>query len=252
MHKICQVVFSTNRLEFLLPTLDSQERFLDSTDCQVHAIFIDDYPDQRNDSLISELVKAYGYDEIILHQTNQGLSSTWSEFWELIKDRDYDYVWHQEDDVEILEPVSISQLVRLLQSNSELSQVRLSRQAWYSDDADPCASPTDYIFDQFRYVVDLQPRVFSPMASLYPHWITQLPYRDTFDINLNEGMIAQFLYHNQALVPAEIRNQAGKNLVRHIGDWTVGKRVLPGEPGWERFSAFDSNTRYNSRDGSLW
>ena len=99
-YKICQVIFSTNRLDYLIPTLKSQAN-LNFYGCEVHKIFIDDYPKTRNDLLITELVKLYGYDEIILHEKNEGLSVTWSQFWDLIKDRDYDYIWHQEDDVEI-------------------------------------------------------------------------------------------------------------------------------------------------------
>lgn len=90
--RICQVIFSTNRLEFLMPTLEAQERLLDLTGCQVHRVFIDDYPRARSDNLIRELARSYGYDEIILHQENLGLSATWSEFWQLIRGRDYDYV----------------------------------------------------------------------------------------------------------------------------------------------------------------
>jgi hypothetical protein len=250
--KICQVIFSTNRLEFLMPTLDAQERFLDFAGCEVHGVFIDDYPQGRNDNLIRELVRSYGYREVILHQQNQGLSVTWSEFWDLIRDRDYDYVWHQEDDVEILEPVAVRDLIELLRSDPDLSQVRLSRQAWYQGEQDPQARDDDYVFRQFRYVKDPEPRVFSPMASLYAHGITRLPYRDTYDINLNEGMIAQYLQQTQGLVSAQVRNSQGHNLINHIGDWFVGKRVLAGEPGHEVFSGFDPNVRYSSRDGSLW
>lgn len=250
--RICQVIFSTNRLEFLMPTLEAQERLLDLRGCQVHRVFIDDYPRARSDNLIRELVRSYRYDEIILHQENLGLSATWSEFWQLIRDRDYDYVWHQEDDVVILESVSVRDLITLLDSDPDLSQVRLSRQAWYQGESDPEAKDDDHVFRQFRYVKDQEPRVFSPMASLYPYWITQLPYRDTFDINLNEGMIAQFLRQYQGLVSAEARNSQGRAMINHIGDWFVGQRVLPGEPGYEMFSRFDPHARYNSRDGSVW
>ena len=67
--------------------------------CTVDKIFIDDYPNGRNNSLITALVNTFGYKELYLHETNLGLSVTWTEFWKLIKDRGYDYVWHQEDDV---------------------------------------------------------------------------------------------------------------------------------------------------------
>ena len=98
-YKICQVIFSTNRLEYLTRTLRAQ-RNLNYYGCEVHKIFIDDYPKTRNDLMITELVKLYGYNEINLHPENLGLSVTWSQFWDLMKERDYDYIWHQEDDVD--------------------------------------------------------------------------------------------------------------------------------------------------------
>ena len=80
-YKICQEVFSTNRLEYLIPTLQSQKN-LNYFGCEVHKIFIDDYPRTRNNAMLAELVKLFNYDEIILHQENLGLSATWSEFYE--------------------------------------------------------------------------------------------------------------------------------------------------------------------------
>ena len=99
--KICQVIFSTNRLEYLTKTLQGQKN-LDFSDHQVDKIFFDDYPKDRNDSLVKQLVNLYGYEEIYLHKENIGLSATWTEFFNLIKSRYYDHIWHQEDDVEIL------------------------------------------------------------------------------------------------------------------------------------------------------
>jgi hypothetical protein len=102
--------------------------------------------------MITQLVKLYGYNEVILHKENLGLSVTWSEFWDLIKDRDYDYVWHQEDDVQILEPVLIADLIDLLNQDNQLSQVQLARQAWYPNETDPVKSESDYVFKNFRYI----------------------------------------------------------------------------------------------------
>lgn len=246
-YKICQVIFSTNRLEYLIPTLQAQNN-LNFYGCEVHKIFIDDYPKTRNDLLITELVKLYGYNEIILHEENKGLSVTWSEFWDLIKDRDYDYVWHQEDDVEILEPVLVTDLIELLNRDSRISQVQLARQAWYYNETDPVASTSDYLYKNFRYV--LESTIFSPMASLYPLSRTRVNYRDFYDFNLNEGLVGKVLLEQHQMLSANVRNFYGKQLINHIGDWFVGKRVLPGEPNYEQFAKYDPDKKYNSRDGS--
>ena len=246
-YKICQVVFSTNRLEYLTKTLKAQSN-LNFYGCEVHRIFIDDYPKTRNDQLITDLVKLYGYDEIILHQENLGLSVTWSEFWNLIKDRDYDYVFHMEDDVEILEPVLITDLIELLQNDHQISQVQLARQAWYANETDPTASADDHTYKNFRYIKNSV--IFSPMASLYPLRLTRFPYRQYYDFNMNEGLVGKVLHEQLGLVSANVRNYYGKNIIRHIGDWFVGKRILPNEPNYEAFERYHPDIKYNSKDGT--
>jgi len=248
-YKICQVVFSTNRLEYLIPTLRAQKN-LNFYGCEVHKIFIDDYPKTRNDNLIEGLVKLFGFNEIILHKENLGLSATWTEFWDLVKDRDYDFIFHQEDDVEILEPILITDLIELLEKEPEISQVQLARNAWYFQETDPKAEPDDIIYKNFRY--KKHSLIFSPMATLYPSWVTRIPYRNWIDFNLNEGMIGKILYDHFGKTSANAKNFHGRKLINHIGEWFVGKRVLPGEPSYENFARFDPDKKYYSRNGDLY
>lgn len=247
-YKICQVVFSTNRLEYLIPTLKAQKN-LNYYGCEVHKIFIDDYPKNRNDVELTNLVKSFGYDEIILHPKNLGLSLTWSSLWDLIKDRDYDYVFQQEDDILILEPVLITDLIELLEKDPTLSQVRLARQAWYHYEQDPEPYASDLIYKNFRYTKSST--IFSPMASLYKHSLTSLPIKENTGCNLNEGLIGQVLYNNFKMLTGEIKNYYGKNIIEHIGEWFVGKRVLPNEPNYHLFSKYDPDIKYNSKTGDL-
>jgi len=248
--KICQVIFSTNRLEYLVPTLESQTN-LDFTGYEVDRIFIDDYPRNRNDCYITDLVKQHGYNEIILHQENKGLSVTWTECWDLIKTRDYDYIWHQEDDIVILEKILIRDLVELLECNNKISQIQLARQAWYTQGLNPDVEPTlkedDCVYKDFRY--DTKSQIFSPMASLIPKRIIDIDYNKNHDYNLNEGLIGQALYNEFGMTSCNVRNKKGKPLINHIGEYFVGKRVLPGEPGYENFKKYDPNKKYCSRNG---
>jgi len=257
-YKICQVIFSTNRIEYLSRTLAAQ-RFLDFSGCQVDRIFIDDFPKGRNNTLVETLVRSFGYTELYLHPENLGLSVTWTEFWNLIRDRDYDYVWHQEDDVEILETVQISDLVRLLESNPGLSQAVLKRQPWYFHESESTALDTDQIFENYRYEMDSY--IFSPMASLYSmdrvRYDYSQWYRDNLpddtelhNINLNEGMIGKVWLMGHGQHSAHVKNSQGHNLINHIGEYFVGRRILPNEPNAHLFAHFDPETRYNSRDGS--
>lgn len=255
-YKICQVIFSTNRLEFLSKTLQQQHN-LNFQGCTVDKIFIDDFPKGRNDMLVTELARCFGYNEIYLHEKNQGLSVTWTKFWNLIKDRDYDYIWHQEDDVEILEPVVITDLIELLQADSQLSQVVLKRQPWYPNEVESTALDSDVLFKNFR--VEKSSAIFSPMASLYSidkvrfpysQWYKEnYPYDNYHTINFNEGMIGKALLEHTNLVSGHVKNQHGNNMINHIGNYFVGQRVLPHEPHYEQFACFNPEIKYNSRNG---
>lgn len=245
-YKLCQIIFSTNRLEYLIPNLKSQH-LLNFYNCDVHRIFIDDYPRTRNNLLIKALVEFYGFDEIILHENNQGLSATWNEFWNLIKDRDYDYVFHQEDDIEILEPVLITDLIEILEKDPTISQVTLSRQAWYNNETDPEPSDNDILYKNFRYQKNSV--IFSPMASLYNHKITKIDFARFYNHNINEGLIGKALHENFGMVSANVKNFHGRKIINHIGEWFTGKRLLPGEPGFELYGHYDPNKKYYSKDG---
>ena len=259
MYKICQVIFSTNRIEYLCRTLEAQHN-LNFEGCEVHKILIDDYPKGRNNLLISTLVRNFGYNEIILHESNLGLSATWSKFWNLIRDRDYDYIWHQEDDIEVIQPVKIADLINILQTDDQLCQITLQRQPWYSNEEPSKILATDSLYGDLRY--EKNSAIFSPMATLYDmKWVrydyslwlkNTYPDRNWWQINLNEGIIGKVLYEGQGLVSGKLKDSQGGPLVHHIGDYFVGKRVLPNEPHYEMFAGFDPEVRYNSRDGSVY
>lgn len=247
MYKICQVIFSTNRLEYLLPNLRSQKN-LNFWNCEIDRIFIDDFPSTRNNNLVQGLVSLYGFNEIHFHNQNMGLSATWNEFWNLVKDRNYDYIFHQEDDIEFLEPILITDLIEMLERDPQISQVQLARQAWYHHETDPEASPSDLIYKNYRYTKGSL--CFSPMASLYPLSIAQQNWREVYDHNPNEGLIGRFLYERFEKVSANVKNYYGKKLINHLGEYFVGKRVLPGEPGYEQFAHYNPEMKYRSRDGA--
>jgi len=238
--KICQVIFSTNRIEYLTRTLESQ-RLLDFGPIEVDKVFIDDYPQGRDDHQILSLAKSCGYNEIILHGENFGIGRTWTEFWSMIQRRKYDYIWHQEDDVVILERIPIIKLINIL-GNRRLSQVVLMRQKWYPHEIDPCALPTDDICEGYR-IESQFPRkfYFSSLASLYPMDRVRQDYADMFwrrgepqsiqSAYLNEGLIGKLWGEMSGLFSGHLKNMDGHNLCEHIGTVTQGKKLLPGEPG---------------------
>ena len=108
--KLLHVVFSTNRVEFLKKTFEANKK-LDFSGLDVDHLFIDDYPLGRDNDSLAEFVVQNGYNEIIFHQENQGITKTWQELFNLVREKNYDYIFHHEDDVEVMYPLKILDLV---------------------------------------------------------------------------------------------------------------------------------------------
>lgn len=248
--KVCHVVFSTNRLEYLKKTLESQKQF-DFTGLEVHKLFIDDYPLTRNDEEITKFVKSYGYNEIVLHKENKGITGTWNELFEIVRDRDYDYILHQEDDVELVGPIKVMDMIDVLKQDSSLSQVQLKRNAWYSHETDSAEVKEEDIYYK-KYAYEKRTDFFWMLTSLYPAWITKINFIKETGFCPSEGVIAYYMQSKYNLSSAILKSIDGSNLVTHIGEFSQGKRVNEGEPGWEKFSMYNPNVQYCSKTGVIW
>lgn len=258
--KICSVIFSSNRIEYLSKTLEARQK-INWDGCQVDHILIDDMPYNRHDTLIKKLCYAFNIHEVYLHEENKGLSVTWSEFWKLIADRDYDFVWHMEDDVLITESFQMTDIMGLLLNDPNLTQICLKRQKWYSNEPETTALETDR-FWQYHYRYEHDTTIFSPMASLYHMNIVRYPYSKWYkdhypntnlsEINLNEGMIGKLWAEEYGMRGGRLKTKDGLPMCHHIGEWFTGKRVLPNEPNYSDFAKYDPFKKYCSRTGNPW
>ena len=132
--KICKIIWSTNRLEYLIPTLESSSKFINWGNHEVDGIFIDDMPTDRDDDLIRSLAESHGYNHVILHKENKGITYTWEESYSILTNlkKDYDFIWHQEDDLIINAPINIDDLIEYTYYDKECIQVALAYQMnWY-------------------------------------------------------------------------------------------------------------------------
>lgn len=258
--KVCSVIFSTNRVEYLCKTLEASQK-INWDGCEVHKILIDDMPYNRHDVMITKLANSFGINEVYLHQENKGLSVTWTEFWQMISQRDYDFVWHMEDDVVITQSFDMKDLMGLLLNDTSLTQVCLKRQKWYSNEPETTALETDK-FWQFHYRYEHDSTIFSPMASLYHINMVKYPYslwyKDHYPntgldkINLNEGMLGKVWAEGYNRRGARLKTKDGLPMCHHIGEYFTGRRVLPNEPSYLEFAKYDPLKKYCSKTGAPW
>lgn len=244
--KILHVIFSCNRIQYLTKTLDSLKS-LDYGSHQVDKLIIDDYPRTRNDNIFDLLCKVHGFNSL-LQPENLGLSVTWSNFFNFLKNTDYDYILHQEDDVVLLEPVKVDDLIQVLESDPKMASVVLQRQPWYFHETEPKIEEDDIKIGNFYYSKNT--KTFPIIFSLYRKNIIEYPFREHWGFNINEGMVMVYLDWFHQMYSATLKNAAGKNIIHHIGEESTGKRILQGEPNWEQFAHMDPNKVYSSRNGS--
>lgn len=245
--KICQIAFSTNRLNYLNKTLESQSK-LDYENVEVHKILIDDYPHGRDNERFLSEIKNYNFNEIIFHKENIGITKTWQEFFDLIKNKNYDYILHHEDDIVLLQNIKIFELIKILEKNKDLFQIQLKRNNWFSNEVENnFCKEDDIIFDNYR--LEKQNNYFWTLFSIYPAWISKEPILQETGFNPSEGVLSFYLYQKYKMYGGILKGKNGQILVNHIGEYTQGKKVCEGEPGWEGFKNFDPLKKYNSKTG---
>ncbi len=245
--KILHVIFSCNRLQYLTKTLDSLAN-LDYGSHEVTRLIVDDYPRTRNDSIFQLLAKTHKT-LLWMNTENKGLSVTWSNFFEWLKPQDYDYILHQEDDVILKRRIRIDDMIECLESSSKIASVVLQRQPWYFHEQKSKIEEGDLPFGNYWYSKNT--KTFPIIFSLYKKSIVEYPFREYWGFNINEGMIMVYLDHFHQMYSAQLKGANGENLIEHIGEESTGKRILQGEPNWEKFAHMNPDLTYSSRDGKL-
>jgi hypothetical protein len=249
--KICHVVFSTNRINYLEQTLESMKK-VNYEGVYVDHLIIDDYPTGRNNNQFKNLVFEYGFDEVILHEENQGITKTWQEMFDYVKARDYDYIFHNEDDVKLLHPIKMTDMIEILESDDDLFQIQMKRNNWYVHEEEEIKpQEDDVVYNNYRY--EKNPNFFWMLMSLYPSWIAKEPILEDTGYHPSEYVVAKYLLNKYGRYSsALVKTKDGENIVDHIGDYSQGKRVLENEPGWDKFKYYSPDKKYCSRTGAEW
>jgi hypothetical protein len=247
--KICHVVFSSNRIDYLKKTLESHKR-LDYCGFSVDRLLIDDYPLGRNENVFFEIAKNYSIDKLILNKENLGITRNWQKLFDIVNNKDYDFILHQEDDVELLYDLKLTSLIDILQSDRKIRQVQLKRNNWYKHEVKEIkAENTDVVFKNYRYEKTID--YFWMMFSLYPSWICREPIAESTGNYPSEHSISQYLNKEYGLYTALLKNENGGIMINHFGEFFQGKRCHESESYWPKFKEIDPTKKYNSINGKL-
>lgn len=243
--KICHVVFSSNRLEYLKKTLDSNSN-LDYCGIDVEKILIDDYPINRNDNDLKVIAEKYKINKLLLNKENLGITKNWQQLFDIVNNYNYDYILHQEDDIELTEKIELKLLIEILEENKNLRQVQLKRNNWYENETEIVGpKKDDVIFRSYRY--ELSNKYFWMMFSLYPSWICRESIFQSTGYYPSESSISEYLNKNYNLYTALLKNNKGDAIINHFGEYSQGRRCVDGE--YLKFVNLDPNRKYCSKTG---
>jgi len=244
--KVLRVVISTNRQEYLAQTFESCKK-IDYTGLDMYHLLIDDWPKDRNDKEFTQFVLDHGFDKVILNKENKGIASQWDKIFEIGKD--YDYVFMHEDDVLVREEFLLHHLIILLERDSHLSQVQLKRNSWYSHEPKVEAKDDDWTFGNFRYEKFNSTPHFWGLMSIWPSSICNENIIKESGYRLGENIIGWYLKRKYGKETGLLKTAEGCPMVEHIGEYTRGKRLEKGEPGWvDGVHDLLDDSDYNSRD----
>ena len=256
--KICKIIWSTNRLEYLIPTLETSRKYIDWGDHEVDGIFIDDMPTGRNDKLIETIAKSYGYNNVILHKENKGITYTCKEGYEFIKglEKEYDFIWHQEDDLIINNYVKVDDLVNYLIENDNKIQARLPYQMdWYKSEEETGHRIEDLPLKEYKNYQIVDGFYWSDVSNFdtsfsltkrKPLFDALRAWEDGVYKIASTGERQEFseatIYVAISAYTAKVKGDQGlysyewcqafydnnkKAFIEHIGEWSWGQRLTP-------------------------
>jgi len=218
--RICLMIVTDGRYGVLERTLDSFFRMAEFIPAK--GLMIDDSGDIRYAEYLESLRPKLGGIAIYHHRSRIGFCETVAHGWSLVGE-DAGYIFHLEDDFEFIEPVPLTEMVMILESDPKLAQIALVRQAWNDEEKAAggllnlhrrCLQPQETNGRKWF----LHHRCFTTNPSLYPRHITEKgwpsgPYCEgKFGIK-----VSQMGYYFGYLAP-----QNGINSVVHIGEKRIG------------------------------
>ena len=150
-----------------------------------------------------------------------------------------------------MQEIKIDDLIQILETDPKMASVVLQRQPWYFHETECKLEPDDVSWNEGQYYYSKNTKTFPIIFSLYKKNMADYPFREYWGFNLNEGMIMVYLDWSFQMYSATLKGPNGKNIIQHIGEESTGRRILEGEPNWDKFAHMDPDKVYSSRNGAL-
>jgi hypothetical protein len=197
MPSVAVVCIDDGRYDYLQQCVRSLQAFIPQSLIEAQ-ILIQDAGDETYSNLLrSEFPQ---FDRQVHHETRRGLGGAVHSAWSTALEYDVDYVWHQEGDFVLTEPLPLSDMAYLLMTQQRLAQLVLKRQSGNAHEA-ACGGLVETAPDEYEelYADNLvwteHRRVFSFNPCLIPRAVVECALkncdnfleRDVSDVLLAHG-----------------------------------------------------------------
>lgn len=119
------VIMSSGRKEYLQRTIESLQKHFQYDKGKTKWFIIDDYPDsQETRDYINNLE---GFNLKLLNEKNMGLGYSLNRIYSEVKS---EFVFHFEDDWEVLRQISVMNMIELFEKNTTVDQILLYRESF--------------------------------------------------------------------------------------------------------------------------
>lgn len=115
---------------------DYMHRTIASASCRLDGpigpcVMYDDSGSEENHQWLRESFPVF---ELVYKDTRQGFGGAIQSAWDHLKNYDFDYVFHLEDDFIFNREIPLDDMAQVLQDNPHVYQMALRRQAWSSEE----------------------------------------------------------------------------------------------------------------------
>ena len=127
--KIALLVMTDGRKQYIHKTLASAFSELDGP--IVHRVMFDDSADEANHQWLRDNFPNF---DLYYKPTRQGFGGAINSAWHILRNYDFDYVFHLEDDFTFNRPVILKDMAKKLEENPNVFQMALRRQPWNNEE----------------------------------------------------------------------------------------------------------------------
>ena len=181
-NEVTIVIISAGRKEYLQKTIESMKKYFQYDDKKTKWFIIDDYPESQEARAYIKNLK--GFDLKILNEKNMGLGYSLNRIYAKVES---EFIFHFEDDWEVLRPISVMRMIELLGQYTVTDQILLYRESFKPNEYRGAQEKAEG-YAEYEHIFSFNPHLVKTELFLrfYPFPLYLTEYDFTYKIRKGE------------------------------------------------------------------